>query len=146
MQAAEDPNVLAIKTTMYRIAKKSPIIDALKHAREKGKSVAVIVELKAKFDEETNINWAKDLEEDGVHVVYGLEDLKVHAKICLIVRKRGDDIVRYSYISTGNLTWIRWGSMQIYLILLPIQRLVKRLQKFSTFLLDIHKRMTTNIS
>mgnify|MGYP001038565809 CR=1 FL=1 len=103
MQAAEDPNVLAIKTTMYRIAKKSPIIDALKHARENGKSVAVIVELKAKFDEETNINWAKDLEEDGVHVVYGLEDLKVHAKICLIVRKKGDDIVRYSYISTGNL-------------------------------------------
>ncbi|VUT24344.1 MAG: polyphosphate kinase [Candidatus Methanolliviera sp. GoM_asphalt] len=103
MQAAEDPNVLAIKATMYRIAKKSPIIDALKHARENGKVVAVIVELKAKFDEETNINCAKDLEEDGVHVVYGLEDLKIHAKICLIVKKKGNDIVRYSYISTGNL-------------------------------------------
>ncbi|MDG6229707.1 MAG: polyphosphate kinase 1, partial [Candidatus Thermoplasmatota archaeon] len=101
-QAANDPDVLAIKTTMYRIDKRSPIIDALLRAREKGKAVAVLVELKAKFDEENNINWARKLEEEGVHVVYGLEDLKVHAKIFLIVRKKGEKIVRYSLISTGN--------------------------------------------
>lgn len=101
-QAANDPDVLAIKTTMYRIDKRSPIIDALLRARENGKAVAVLVELKAKFDEENNINWARKLEEEGVHVVYGLEDLKVHAKIFLIIRKKADKISRYSLISTGN--------------------------------------------
>jgi polyphosphate kinase len=101
-QAANDPDVLAIKTTMYRIDKRSPIIDALLRARENGKAVSVLVELKAKFDEENNINWARKLEEEGVHVVYGLEDLKVHAKIFLIIRKKADKISRYSLISTGN--------------------------------------------
>jgi polyphosphate kinase len=97
------PDVLAIKTTIYRIDKKSPVIDALLRARVNGKDVAVLVELKAKFDEEANIHWAKVLEEEGVHVVYGLEDLKVHSKILLIVRKHGDKIMRYSLVSTGNL-------------------------------------------
>jgi len=101
-QAAEDPDVLAIKTTMYRVGKKSPIISALLHARKRGKAVSVLVELKAKFDEEKNIGWAKVLEEAGVHVIYGLEDLKVHAKILLIVRKRGEKIVHYSLVSAGN--------------------------------------------
>ncbi|MEA1998496.1 MAG: polyphosphate kinase 1 [Euryarchaeota archaeon] len=101
-QAAEDPDVLAIKTTMYRVGKKSPVISALLHARKRGKAVTVLVELKAKFDEEKNIGWAKVLEDAGVHVIYGLEDLKVHAKILLIVRKRGKKIVHYSLVSAGN--------------------------------------------
>ena len=101
-QAAEDPGVLAIKMTLYRIDKESPIIDALLKARENDKAVSALVELKAKFDEKNNISWARSLEEAGVHVVYGLEDLKVHSKICLIIRKERDEIVRYSYIGTGN--------------------------------------------
>jgi polyphosphate kinase len=101
-QAAEDPNVLAIKLTMYRIDKESSVIDALVKARQHNKVVSALVELKAKFDEEANINWARAMEDEGVHVVYGLEDLKVHAKICLIVRKEGSDIAQYSFISTGN--------------------------------------------
>jgi polyphosphate kinase len=101
-QAAKDPDVLAIKTTMYRVGKKSPIISALLHARKKGKAVTVLVELKAKFDEKKNIGWAKVLEDAGVHVIYGLADLKVHAKILLIVRKHGDKIMYYSLVSAGN--------------------------------------------
>lgn len=101
-RAADDPDVLAIKTTMYRIDKSSPVIDSLMQARNNGKAVAVLVELKAKFDEIANINWTRSLEEAGIHVVYGLEDLKVHAKILLIVRKRGNQLIRYSLISTGN--------------------------------------------
>jgi polyphosphate kinase len=101
-QAAEDPDVLAIKTTMYRIDKSSPVVESLMRARNNGKAVAVLVELKAKFDEIANINWTRSMEEAGVHVVYGLEDLKVHAKILLIVRKRGNELIRYSLISTGN--------------------------------------------
>lgn len=105
-QAAVDPNVLAIKLTMYRIAKKSPIIDAMMEARQHGKDVTVLVELKAKFDEENNINWARALEHAGVHVVYGLEDLKVHAKLCLVVKKEADKIIRYGIIATGNFNEI----------------------------------------
>jgi polyphosphate kinase len=101
-QAADDPDVLSIKTTMYRVGKKSPVISALLHARKMGKAVTVLVELKAKFDEEKNISWAKVLEDAGVHVIYGLKDLKVHAKILLIVRKRGEKIIHYSLVSAGN--------------------------------------------
>lgn len=101
-QAATDPAVLAIKLTMYRIDRESPIIKALIRARQHNKVVSAIVELKAKFDEEANINWARSMEDEGVHVVYGLEDLKVHAKVCLIVRKEGQEIVQYSVVSTGN--------------------------------------------
>ncbi len=101
-EAAVDPEVLAIKITLYRVDKHSPIIEALMDARDNGKAVAATVELKARFDEENNIEWARALETKGVHVVYGLADLKVHAKLCLIIRKEKSGIVRYSHISSGN--------------------------------------------
>ncbi|MGC2108808.1 MAG: polyphosphate kinase 1 [Candidatus Korobacteraceae bacterium] len=101
-KAARDPNVLAIKITLYRVGHNAPVVDALLEAAENGKQVAVLLELKARFDEESNIGWARKLEEYGVHVVYGLVGLKVHCKALLIVRKEGDMIRRYAHLSTGN--------------------------------------------
>mgnify|MGYP000884843410 FL=1 len=101
-EAAEDPKVQSIKICLYRIGNDSSIINALKRARENGKTVSVLMELRAKFDENRNIKWAKDLEKIGVHVVFGPIDLKVHCKILQIVRLEGGSLIRYTHMSSGN--------------------------------------------
>ncbi|MGB3368243.1 MAG: polyphosphate kinase 1 [Acidaminobacteraceae bacterium] len=101
-EASQDKSVLAIKQTLYRVGGDSPIINALSNAAKSGKQVTVLVELMARFDEETNINWAKELEKNGCHVIYGIVGLKTHSKITLVVRKEGKSIRRYVHMGTGN--------------------------------------------
>ena len=109
--AVHDPHVIAIKLTLYRIGPNSPLVDLLIQAADAGKQVAVLVELKARFDERNNIEWAHRLESAGVHVVYGLLNLKTHCKLCLVVRKEVNGIVRYAHVGTGNYNRV---TSQIY--------------------------------
>jgi polyphosphate kinase len=101
-EAAIDPDVKSIKITLYRVARNSKVINALINAAKNGKQVTAVVEVQARFDEEANIRWAKKLQDEGIHVIYGVPGLKVHSKLCLITRTENGKPIRYANITTGN--------------------------------------------
>lgn len=133
-QASFDPNVLSIRINIYRVAKDSHIIDAMIHAAHNGKKVTVVVELQARFDEEANIHWAKRLTEAGVHVIFSAPGLKIHAKLFLISRREGEDVVRYAHIGTGNFNEKTARLYTDYSLLTSDVRITKEVRRVFNFI------------
>lgn len=141
-QASFDPSVLAIKINIYRVAKDSRIIDAMIHAAHNGKKVTVVVELQARFDEEANIHWAKRLTEAGVHVIFSAPGLKIHAKLFLISRKEGEDVVRYAHIGTGNFNEKTARTYTDYSLLTADARITNEVRRVFNFIENPYRPVT----
>ncbi len=141
-QASFDPSVLAIKINIYRVAKDSRIIDSMIHAAHNGKKVTVVVELQARFDEEANIHWAKRLTEAGVHVIFSAPGLKIHAKLFLISRKEGDDVVRYAHIGTGNFNEKTARLYTDYSLLTADARITNEVRRVFNFIENPYRPVT----
>ncbi|MCV9880042.1 polyphosphate kinase 1 [Brenneria izbisi] len=133
-QASFDPSVLAIKINIYRVAKDSRIINSMIHAAHNGKKVTVVVELQARFDEEANIHWAKQLTEAGVHVIFSVPGLKIHAKLFLISRREGENIVRYAHIGTGNFNEKTARLYTDYSLLTADERITNEVRRVFNFI------------
>ncbi|MEB5974470.1 polyphosphate kinase 1 [Pantoea dispersa] len=141
-QASFDPNVLAIKINIYRVAKNSRIMDAMIHAAYNGKKVTVVVELQARFDEEANIRWAKRLTEAGVHVIFSAPGLKIHAKLFLISRREGDEVVRYAHIGTGNFNEKTARIYTDYSLLTADARITNEVRRVFNFIENPYRPVT----
>ncbi|KAJ9432225.1 MULTISPECIES: polyphosphate kinase 1 [Enterobacterales] len=141
-QASFDPNVLAIKINIYRVAKNSRIMDAMIHAAYNGKKVTVVVELQARFDEEANIRWAKRLTEAGVHVIFSAPGLKIHAKLFLISRREGEEIVRYAHIGTGNFNEKTARIYTDYSLLTADARITNEVRRVFNFIENPYRPVT----
>ncbi|MCI2166035.1 MAG: polyphosphate kinase 1, partial [Ewingella americana] len=141
-QASFDPNVLSIKINIYRVAKDSRIIESMIHAAHNGKKVTVVVELQARFDEEANIHWAKRLTEAGVHVIFSAPGLKIHAKLFLISRREGDEIVRYAHIGTGNFNEKTARLYTDYSLLTADSRITNEVRRVFNFIENPYRPVT----
>ena len=141
-QASFDPSVLAIKINIYRVAKNSRIIDAMIHAAYNGKKVTVVVELQARFDEEANIHWAKRLTEAGVHVIFSAPGLKIHAKLFLVSRREGDEVVRYAHIGTGNFNEKTARIYTDYSLLTADARITNEVRRVFNFIENPYRPVT----
>ena len=141
-QASFDPNVLAIKINIYRVAKNSRIMDAMIHAAYNGKKVTVVVELQARFDEEANIRWAKRLTEAGVHVIFSAPGLKIHAKLFLISRREGEEVVRYAHIGTGNFNEKTARIYTDYSLLTADARITNEVRRVFNFIENPYRPVT----